>query len=93
MVEFLHTENKKPLFYLSFQTLIKIIIGFFFFAEVWAAWKMLVFVFCFVSSIFLVTEKGCAHAALHTGSEHHYTELCIVGFGGRDRLHRARAVH
>lgn len=29
MVEFLHTENKKPLFYLSFKTLMKIIIVFF----------------------------------------------------------------
>lgn len=40
-----------------------------------------------------LTEKGRAHATLHTGSEHHHAELCIVGFGGGDGLHRARAVH
>ncbi|KAI1895103.1 hypothetical protein AGOR_G00102850 [Albula goreensis] len=27
-------------------------------------------------------EEGCAHAALHPGSEHHHTLLCIMGFGG-----------
>lgn len=46
-----------------------------------------------LSSVFLLKEKRRAHAALHPRGEHHHAELCVMGSGGGDGLHRPRAVH
>lgn len=47
-----------------------------------------------MSSLFSApTEKRCAHAAVHPGSQHHHTLLRIMGLGGGDGLHRARSVY
>jgi len=57
---------------------------------------VLTFSWHFANSYLLIcapTEERRAHAAIHPGSQHHHTLLCIMGLGGGDRLHCACPVH
>lgn len=43
--------------------------------------------------ILMFIEERRTYAAIHPGSEHHHSFMCIMGLGGGHRVHCACAVH